>query len=268
MILNLSKLSSEYELIVISSFGLSPLRLSWIIFPISFFMSVALFVISFIVIPKADYLQAKFLTQKQQEAQFNIKPSEYGQVFGPWYIYVEGKVGNNYEDITLFMPTDDKDTFVRAKNARIENVQNSMQLILDNGVAMNVMDKEMQQIDYETMTLGYQLGEAKKVSTISDIIEYWQNIDPNDGKMRLLIRNLFISLLPVLSLFFYISLGFYNPRYQKNKNVIYAIVLTTIFMIAIEKLAITKDINMLYGFYAIWLTVSYIIYQVRIKAYY
>ncbi len=268
MILNLSKLSSEYELIVISSFGLSPMRLAVIIFPLSFFMSVALFVISFIVIPKADYMQAKFMTQKQQEAQFNIKPSEYGQVFGPWYIYVEGKVRNTYKDVTLFMPTDGKDTFVTAKSANIENLQNSMQLVLENGVAMNVMEKEIQQIDYETMTLGYKLSEAKKVNTISDIIEYWQNIDPNSGKMRLLIRNLFISLLPVLSLFFYVGLGFYNPRYQKNKNVIYAIALTTIFMIAIEKLAITKDINMLYGFYAIWLAVSYIIYWFRIRAYY
>lgn len=268
MILNLSKLSGEYELIVISSFGLSPMKLLRIILPVSFFMSIALFIISFIVIPQTDYLQAKFLTQKQQEAEFNIKPSEYGQVFGPWYIYVEGKIGNIYKEITLFLPSENKDTFVMAQTANITNEQESLKLTLQNGVAMNIMDKEMQQIDFETMILGYQLSEAKKISSINDVIEYWKNIDPTSTQMRLLIQNLFVSLLPLASILFYIGLGFYNPRYEKNKSTIYAIVLCTIYMVTMQKLSATKDINVLYILIGLWVVLSYFIYQIRIKAYY
>ncbi len=268
IILNLSKLSSEYELIVISSFGMSPMKLARVIFPITFFMSIALFVIGFVVIPKTDYLKAKFINQKQQEAQFNIKPSEYGQVFGPWHIYVEGKIGDQYRDITLFMPTEDKDTFVSAKNANIENTQNVMKLNLQNGIAMNIMDKNMQQIDFELMRLGYQVAEAKKISTINDIIEYWYKTQTDDSIKRMFIRNILIGFLPIISVFFFIGLGFYNPRYQKNKNTMYAIILVTIYMITFDKIALSKDFNSMYIFLVIWIIVSYTIYKIRIKPYY
>ncbi len=268
MIINLSKLSGEYELIVISSFGLSPLKILRIILPICFLMSAALFVISFIIIPQTDYLQAKFLNQKQQEAEFNIKPSEYGQVFGRWYIYVEGKVGNTYKDITLFLPDNDKDTFVTAETANIKNEQDTLKLILDNGTAMNIFDKEMQQVDFEKMILGYQLSEAKKITSIDDLIHYWTNIDATSSKMRNFIQNFFISLFPLMSVLFYIALGFYNPRYEKNRNTIYAIVLTTIYMIAMQKVAEMRDINMIYIFFGIWLATSFIMYRIRIKPYY
>ena len=268
MIINLSKLSGEYELIVISSFGLSPMKLLRLILPISFFMSIALFIISFVIIPQTDYLQAKFMTQKQQEAEFNIKPSEYGQVFGPWYIYVEGKIGNIYKEITLFLPAENKDTFVMAKTASIANQQESLKLTLQNGTAMNIFDISMQQIDFETMILGYQLSEAKEISSISDLIEYWQDIDPTSSKMRLFIQNFFISFFPVASILFYIALGFYNPRYEKNRNAIYAIVLTTIYMIAMQKVAELRTINMIYIFFAIWISISFIIYRIRIKPHY
>jgi lipopolysaccharide export system permease protein len=268
MIINLSKLSGEYELIVISSFGLSPLKILRVILPVCFMMSVALFIISFIVIPQTDYLQAKFLGQKQQEAEFNIKPSEYGQVFGPWYIYVEGKVGNTYKDITLFLPSETKDTFVMAKTANAENDKDSMKLILDNGSAINILDKEMQQVDFEKMILGYQLSEAKEISSISDLIEYWQNIDPTSSKMRIFIQNFFISFFPLASVMFYIGLGFYNPRYEKNRNTIYAIILTTFYMIAMQKVAEIKTIYMIYIFFATWIAISLVIYRIRIKPHY
>jgi len=268
MILNLAKLSGEYELIVISSFGLSPMKLLKIILPISFFMSIALFIISFVVIPQTDYLQAKFLGEKQQEAEFNIKPSEYGQVFGPWYIYVEGKVDNVYKDITLFLPSETKDTFVMAQIANIKNEKDSMKLILENGVAMNIFDKGMQQIDFEKMILGYQLSEAKKISSISDLIEYWQDIEPNSTKMRVFIQNFFIAFFPFTSVMFYVGLGFYNPRYEKNRNTLYAIGLTTFYMIAMQKIAELRDVDMIPLFFIFWIIISFAIYQIRIKPHY
>lgn len=268
MILNLSKLSGEYELIVISSFGLSPMKLLKIILPISLFTSVALFVISFIIIPQTDYLQAKFLGQKQQEAEFNIKPSEYGQVFGPWYIYVEGKVENIYKDITLFLPSETKDSFVMAKIANIKNEKDSMKLILENGVAMNIFDKGMQQVDFEKMILGYQLSEVTEINSISDLVKYWQNIDPTSSKMRIFLQNFFISFFPVTSVLFYVGLGFYNPRYEKNRNTIYAIVLTTLYMIAMQKIAETRDVEMIPLFFSVWISISLVIYQIRIKPHY
>ena len=268
MIINLSKLSGEYELIVISSFGLSPMKLFRLIFPISLLVSIALFVISFVIIPQTDYLQEKFLIEKKQEAEFNIKPSEYGQVFGPWYIYVEGKVGNLYKEITLFLPDEKKDTFVMARNANIKNENNNLSLTLENGIAMNIFSKEMQEVDFEKMILGYQLSEAKKISSISDLIAYWSNLDPTSTKMRKFIQNFLISFFPLVSVMFYIALGFYNPRYEKNKNTIYAIVLTTIYMILMQQVAEIRNPELIFIFFFVWYLISYIIYFIRIKPHY
>lgn len=268
MIINLSKLSGEYELIVISSFGFSPLKLLRIILPVSLMASATLFVISFILIPQTDYLEGKFVNQKQKEAEFNVKPSEYGQVFGPWYIYVEGKVGNVYKDITLFQPTETKDTFVMAKEANIANEQEYLKLELLNGTAMNISTTKFQQIDFETMLLRYKTVEIKEINSINDLIVYWTNIDIESSKMRLFVQNIFISLFPLISALFYVALGFYNPRYEKNKNTIYAIILTTIYMVAMQKVSDLKDINMIYWLAGIWIFISFVIYRIRVKPYY
>ncbi len=268
MIINLSKLSGEYELIVISSFGFSPMKLLVILIPVSFLASLSLFVISFIVIPQSDYLEGKFINKKQKEAEFNVKPSEYGQVFGPWYIYVEGKTGNTYKDITLFQPTQNKDTFVMAKEAFIDNERDYLKLELNGGSAINISQDKFQQIDFENMLLRYKSSEVSEVATIGDLILYWTNIDPQSSKKRLFVENIFISLFPIASVLFFVALGFYNPRYEKNNNTVYAIILTTIYMIATQKVAELRDVNMIYLLLSIWILVSYVIYRIRVKPHY
>ena len=86
--LSLSKLSSEYELIVITSFGLSPLKILKLILPTLVFSTLLTLTITLILIPKANFLKDAFIANKKQQAQFNIKASEYGQEFGEWMIYV------------------------------------------------------------------------------------------------------------------------------------------------------------------------------------
>lgn len=268
IILNLSKLSGEYELIVVSSFGFSPFKLLRFLFPISFYTTIALFVISFILIPKTDYLESKFINEKNQEAQFNIKPSEYGQVFGPWFIYVEGKEKNTYKDITLFQPSEGKDIFVRSQSATITNKDRKLQLELQNGTAMSIVPMRIQQISYKEMILMYDLKEVKKINSLGDLIVYWKNTDPNSSQMRLLIQNIFIVLFPLISLFFYVGFGFFNPRYEKNKSAIYAIGLTILYMIATQKIATFKDFDLLFIFVGTWIVASFIVYKIRIKPYY
>ena len=54
--ISVSKLSSEYELTVITSFGLNPVRVLKIFFPITILLSAMLLVISLGLIPKTKYL--------------------------------------------------------------------------------------------------------------------------------------------------------------------------------------------------------------------
>lgn len=86
--ITLSKLSNEYELIVVTSFGLNPLKILKLFLPITFFVSLSLVVISLGLIPKAKYENEVFMDKKKAEANFNIKASEFGQNFwGLAYLY-------------------------------------------------------------------------------------------------------------------------------------------------------------------------------------
>ncbi len=268
MILNLSKLSNEYELIVITSFGLSPLKLLKIFIPISLLFSITLFIISFILIPQANYLEDTFMNEKTQEAQFNIKPSEYGQKFGPWYIYVENKDKNIYKDIILFQPTKDTDTFIIAKQASIKNKNSSLSLTLYNGSASTIT-KNIKQIDFEKMIMNNHLKQTKVISSLGDVLNYWKNSIPNSTKRRMILQNTFIVLLPFISILFYISFGYFNPRYQKNRNTIYAISLVIVYMVATQNLAsMYRGFSLLLIVPIVWIIISILFYIKKIKPYY
>lgn len=61
LVITLSKLSSEYELIVITSFGLNPKNILKIFLPVTFIISVSLLIISLGLIPKTKYLTNKLM---------------------------------------------------------------------------------------------------------------------------------------------------------------------------------------------------------------
>ena len=91
LVMSMARLSNEYELIVITSFGFNPTRIVKMLFPICFLLSFALLVVSVGLIPKAEHLSSVLLNQKKKEANFNIKASEFGQKFGDWLIYIDEK---------------------------------------------------------------------------------------------------------------------------------------------------------------------------------
>ena len=267
VIINLSKLSNEYELIVITSFGLSPLKILKLLIPISLLMSISLFIISFILIPQADYMEDTFMNKKKQEAQFNIKASEYGQKFGPWYIYVQEKKDKYYNDIMLYQPETDTDTFIVSKKATIKNNEGSLSLELFDGSASTITNK-ISQIDFSKMSMNNRLKEAKKISSLNDIINYWKNTKKDSTKRRIILQNSFISLLPIISILFYISFGYFNPRYQKNRNTIYAITLVISYMVITQNIATYREFYLILLVPPVWFFISYLFYLKRIKPYY
>jgi len=266
-IINLSKLSNEYELIVITSFGLSPLKVLKFLIPISLLISIALFIISFIVIPQAKYLESSFINQKKQEAQFNIKPSEYGQKFGPWYIYVQDKKNKIYKDIILYQPQKDKDTFIISQKAFIKNNTTSLSLKLFDGSASTIT-KNINQVDFKTMSMNSYIKQTKQISSLSDLIKYWKNTPKNSKKRRNLLQNAFLSMLPITSVIFYIAFGYFNPRYEKNRNTIYAILLVLFYMIVTQKIADLKEYYLLLVIPFTWIFISILFYIKRIRRYY
>ncbi len=265
--LSLSKLSTEYELIVITSFGLNPIKILKIFFPTLFFTTLFLLVNSLILIPKADQLSDSFKIKKKQDAKFNIKASEYGQEFGKWLIYVNDEKDGLYKDIVLFQKDGTEDTFIIAKNATLDNNNSDLGLHLRDGKALSI-DQTINQIDFKKMLINNSLKEATNINTFNDLLIYWSNINQNQYKQYKFNFSILMSLFPILSILFIISLGFYNPRYEKNKTTIYTILLAILFVIFSQKLSKKLGFEVLYVMPTIWIILSYIVYRVKVKKYY
>ena len=265
--ISLSKLSTEYELIVITSFGLKPTKILMLIFPTLIFSTIFLLLNSLILIPKANHLYDTFKAKKEQEAKFNIRASEYGQQFGKWLIYVNEEKDRLYKDVVLFQQNGTTDTFVLSKTATLNNNDSELGLHLKNGKAVKI-DQTVNQIDFETMIINNNIESTTNINSLNDLLLYWSDIDKNDFKRYKFNFSILMSFFPLLSLLFFISLGFYNPRYEKNKTSIYAILLTIFFVIVTQKLSKKYGFEVLYIIPSVWILLSYLLYRVKIKSHY
>jgi len=265
--LTLSKLSSEYELIVITSFGLNPIKILKLIFPTVLLSSILLLLLSLALMPKASYMKETFLQNKKTEAQFNIKASEYGQAFGKWLIYVNEENKGKYEDIVLFQQADNKDTFIISKHATMNNNGSLLSLNLETGKALNITNS-VNQIDFKRMVINNEIKSSSNINTLDDLILYWKDIVTDKSKAAEFSFAILSSIFPLLSILFIIYIGYYNPRYQKNHSTLLAIGLTTIYLILSHRLSKEFGLMILAYIPTIWIIVSLFIYKFKIKPHY
>jgi len=267
LVLTLSKLSSEYELIVITSFGLNPIKIFKLILPTIILSSILLLLLSLALIPKADYMKKTFLENKKTEAQFNIKASEYGQAFGKWLIYVNEENKGVYKDIVLFQQANNKDTFIISKSATMNNDGSSLSLNLETGKAVNIT-QNINQIDFKKMVINNDIKASANISTLDDLILYWKDISQSKSKAAEFSFAILSSIFPLLSVLFIIYIGYYNPRYQKNHSTLLAIALTTIFLIASHRLSKEFGLIVLAYIPILWISISLVIYNYKVKPHY
>jgi len=265
--LTLSKLSSEYELIVITSFGLNPIKILKLIFPTILLSTILLLLLSLVLMPKASYMKENFIESKKTEAQFNIKASEYGQAFGKWLIYVNEEKKGQYKDIVLFQQEKDKDTFIISKSATMNNDGTSLSLNLETGKAINITES-INQIDFKKMIITNSLKASTDINTLDDLIAYWRDMKKDDRKEAEFTFAILSSIFPLLSILFIVYLGYYNPRYQKNKSTILSLTLSTVFLVASHRVSKELGIITLAIIPSIWIIISMYIYQVKIKPHY
>ncbi len=259
--LSLAKLSSEYELIVITSFGLNPFQILKMFLPLLISASFLILMVSLTLVPKSIFLKETFLVNKKTEAQFNIKANEYGQQFGKWLIYVEKEQNGLYQDIVLYQQNKLEDIFIVAKHAQLNNMKTSLSLSLNDGKVVKVGEK-VSQIDFKKMILNNELEQTKDIKTLNDLLVYWKD------KQEKLTFYILSSIFPLISAFFIIYMGFFNPRYNKNYSTVIGIAITVIFVVLVKELSNKFQTDALYYFPIIWLIVGYLFYRYKIKPYY
>jgi lipopolysaccharide export system permease protein len=265
--LSLSRLSSEYELIVITSFGLNPLKLVRVFLPIILLTTTFLLINSLILIPKSDSRYNAFKEKKRVEAQFNIRASEYGQQFASWLLYVDKEKDGLFKDIVLFKQENGEDTFIISKHATLKNNNLSLSLNLRDGKALRIKDN-INQIDFKRMVLYSQLKATSNISTLDDLLAYWSLSYKSEPRKYKFVFSILTSVFPLISILFIISLGYYNPRYNKNRASAYAIVLTILFIIISQNFAKEFGFTALVAMPLLWISSSIVYYRQKIRLLY
>ena len=264
LVITLAKLSSEYELTVITSFGLNPIKILKIFLPITFILSVLLIVISVGLIPKTKFLTNQFLDLKKKEANFNIKASEFGQKFGDWLIYISDKNEKVYEDVKLFKTENKKDQFIVSKTAILDNDKGNLSFRLIDGKAFIFDDEEFDQIDYESMYINDSIADGK-MEKFENSYLFWKNKIETKTDLDDLTFFVLTSLFPLISLFLIITFGYFNPRYEKNRAVFYSLIAVVSYYVLIKIIGDKILLHAIYIIPIIWIAGTYLLYSRTIQ---
>ncbi|QOG12191.1 LptF/LptG family permease [Arcobacter sp. FWKO B] len=265
--ITLSRLSSEYETIVITSFGLSPFKIIKLLLPYTILVSFTLLIISLGLIPKTKDLNRIFVENKKNEAKLNIKASENGQKFGDWLVYIKDEKNDIFYDVTLFKKDGSSKQFITSNSAKTLNDSLELAFELSDGKAF-IIKEDINQINFQTLTI-FNSQESRVFDDIfTNPIEYWKDLNVNPKKSRDFAMFILISLFPILSLILSVYIGYYNPRYEKNNATSLTVIFITTYIIAI--ILLNKSIPLLSIVIVplIWLVTSYLLFRKSILSRY
>lgn len=266
-VITLAKMSFDLELIVVFALQANVKDILKPFLYLSIVLAVVLLLIGFVVKPQTMYKTKEFIYQKQERAQINIKPSEFGQRFGDWLLFVKDyKDKQTFQDIVLLSTKTDNITFINAGEAEFSNVVGKFKLKLQDGFAYNFLDKEIEEVKFKEM--GVSQSAASRNLEFKGLVKFWKDIN-NDKRLRKDIAyTILTALFPLLSVYLVISLGIFNPRYEKNRAVPYSVLAVLTYFI------LTNIIGSKYDHYAlvimpiVWLGLSFYFYHLRIRKIY
>ena len=217
--MTLFRLSKENESIVIFTLGGSPNKIARFFLAFSALLSAALLVVAIVMIPIAAQLNANFIDYKKTVAKLNLKPTQFGQKFSDWMVYVGSEIedsnGTTYKDIVMFNPfVKDSQRLITAKNAKIINVGQSVELSLNEGKMYDIRDEIYHQSSFKSMKI--RTAQSEEISDVGSIKEYWMDAVSSDKRRKDLSTYVLVALFPLASTLFAISLGIVTYRYEKG----------------------------------------------------
>lgn len=212
--MSLFKLSKENEMIVIFSLGYSPKLLSRFFIVVASILSSILLIIALVLIPTASELNTNFIDYKKNVAKLNLKPSEFGQKFSEWMIYISSSTQENdsliYNDITMY---NGNDLLITAKNAELINENTNALLRLEQGELYR-LSKDLIASKFDRLDIRTRLGQNTLKSF--GLKDYWGEMAVNKKRKMDFSTYTLIALFPLLCTLFAISLGVINQRYDRG----------------------------------------------------
>ncbi len=213
----LIRLSTDNELIAIYALGLKAKEVLKGLRLLGFLFSLLLLNISFLGMPLSKQFYSSFKQEKKAEAKLNIIPGKLGQKFGEYYIYVKDKVDKDFHNIVIYNRTNkDNEQFFAAQRGKLNKKGKATSLLLEDGYGYTYSDVKLKQAKYKTLEV-YDKS-RKKDFHFEDIIEFWSEAKTSERKLHRLLFYMFVSLIPLLSVYLVAAFTMINPRYQENRT--------------------------------------------------
>ncbi|QQF51557.1 LptF/LptG family permease [Campylobacter fetus] len=212
------RLSKENESIVMFTLGQDPKNISNFFIFISLIVSVVMLINSLVIMPIAQNLNDNFIEYKKTKLSLNIKPSEFGQKFGNWMVFIEKQNDNNdslkYENIVMYDVSDENERLITSQSGDIKNQNSNLELILKKGKMYDIRDNKWNISSYENMVIRTLIQDNKN-ETYS-LKEYWLKAFNDDKRAKDLSIYTLVALFPLASVMFALSFGIVTYRYEKG----------------------------------------------------
>jgi len=270
--LSFAKLSFDRELVAMFALGANLRVLMTPIVKIALMLTIALLFIGYFVHPYSVSVAKNFIENKKNISKLNIKPSEAGQKFGDWLVFVSGEKNGDFVDTVLFSASskasligenagekNQSSTFVSAKSAQISVQNGGAALVLKDGKGYRLEQNSTKLLHFEEM----RIKSAPKESAFqpSNFVAYWKEAFTDSKRAKDFSDVFLTAVFPLASLFFIPAFGIINPRYQKNRAALYLILAVTLFYALM--LAINPVLTYL-GIFVItplWFATGYALYK-------
>ncbi|WP_201352884.1 LptF/LptG family permease [Hydrogenimonas urashimensis] len=262
--LTMVKLSNDFENIILFTFGISPHRLLRFFGPLTFMTVALLLLLSLALIPITKQLTKSFISYKSVHAVLNIEPSQFGQKFGDWLVFLESKdEEGGLHNIVLYNASDPREEQVLiAREGSFVNENGVMGLQLKNGEAYRIRHDVIDQINFKTMKI-YDTS-VHKPFTYHNLIEYWLMAFTDKKRRKDFIIFVAVSLFPLLTIFYALSYGVIHPRYDKNYSYLAILAVTTIYYGVISSVAKTSPTASI-AFLALFLAAGASLFYLKVQ---
>jgi len=222
----LLKLSQDNELIALYALGLKANKVLRSLLLLGLLFSLLLVAISFLAMPLSKQLNKEFINSKKSEAKLNIVAGKLGQKFGDYYIYVKENKKELFQDIVIYNRTKkDEEQFFSSKEGKLNKTNGITSLLLNDGYGYTYTENKLQQAKYKSLEV-YDTSKNKNFH-FEDIVAHWSKATTNIKMLHRVLFFIFVSLIPLLSVYLVAAFTMINPRYQANRSFL-VIFLTTL----------------------------------------
>ncbi len=220
IVLSLVKMSKDNELSVIFSFGVSPNKLVKIFFILSLATSLFLLLNALFLVPISKQLYKNFVDIKRAEAKLNINAMEFGQKFSNWLVFINrSDKQNSFKDIVMYSKDKNKENFIISDMATIKNNKGTLNLELKDGKAFIIEKDSIKQTDYKKMKI-YN-NKNLEITQKKGILIYWLKALKDKKRAKDFATFVLVSIFPFFTFLIAISIGVFNPRYERNNVYLY-----------------------------------------------